>query len=454
MTTQKRAAFGSRIGMVLAAAGSAVGLGNIWRFPYEAGNNGGGAFLLIYLGCVVLIGLPLMVSEFLVGRRSQANTALAFETLVPRSAWKWVGRGGVLTAFLILSYYCVVAGWTLEYMLESATNSFAGKTAAEYASNFGAFITNPWRPLIWLFVFMGITHYVVVRGVEAGIERASKIMMPLLFILLIILLLSAVTLPNAGKGVEFLLTPDFSKVTGSTFLSAMGQAFFSLSLGMGLTTYASYFDRKVNITKTALSVCSIDTLVAMLAGFIIFPAAFSVGIQPDAGPGLVFITLPNVFQQAFGSMPFLAMLLSLMFYALLALAALTSAIFLHEVATAYLHEEFAFSRTKSASIITASALVLGVTCSLSLGPLKDYTLFGMVVFDCFDYFTAKIMLPLVGFFIAIFVGWRLDKRLVKEEVTHYGELRDGVYKLLIFFVRYLVPAAILSIFLNELKVFS
>lgn len=347
MTKKDRGNFGSKLGVILASAGSAVGLGNIWRFPYETGNHGGAAFILIYLGCILLLGLPIMIAEFLIGRHSQANTARAYQILAPGTQWRWVGRMGVLAGFLILGYYSVVAGWTLEYIFEAVSNSFAGKTPAEFISSFQSFSSNPWRPALWLTLFLLATHFIIVKGVEKGIEKSSKIMMPTLFIIILVLVGCSVTLPGASRGIEFLLKPDFSKVDGNVFLGAMGQAFFSLSLGMGcLCTYASYFSKDTNLTRTAFSVGIIDTFVAVLAGFIIFPAAFSVGIQPDAGPSLIFITLPNVFQQAFSGIPVLAYIFSVMFYVLLALAALTSTISLHEVVTAYLHEEFNFTRGK------------------------------------------------------------------------------------------------------------
>lgn len=376
MTKKERGNFGSKLGVILASAGSAVGLGNIWRFPYETGNHGGAAFILIYLGCILLLGLPIMIAEFLIGRHSQANTARAYQILAPGTQWRWVGRMGVLAGFLILGYYSVVAGWTLEYIFEAVSNSFAGKTPAEFISSFQSFSSNPWRPALWLTLFLLATHFIIVKGVEKGIEKSSKIMMPTLFIIILILVGCSVTLPGAGKGIEFLLKPDFSKVDGNVFLGAMGQAFFSLSLGMGcLCTYASYFSKNTNLTRTAFSVGIIDTFVAVLAGFIIFPAAFSVGIQPDAGPSLIFITLPNVFQQAFSGIPILAYIFSVMFYVLLALAALTSTISLHEVVTAYLHEEFNFTRGKAARLVTTGCILLGILCSLSLGVTKEFTIF-------------------------------------------------------------------------------
>lgn len=447
----ERVSFGSKLGAILAAAGSAVGLGNIWRFPYETGNHGGAAFILIYLGCVVIFGLPIMIAEFTIGRRSKACTGGAYETLAPGTAWKWVGYAGVLTGFLILGYYSVVAGWTLEYVWQAVTGGLSGKTSDEYVTMFQDFSQQPFRPLLWLFVFMFATHFVIVKGVKDGIEKSSKIMMPLLFILVILLAGCSVMLPGAEKGVKFLLHPDFSKVTPDVFLGAMGQAFFSLSLGMGcLSTYASYFGKETRLGHTALSVGLIDTCVAVLAGLIIFPAAFSVGIQPDAGPSLIFITLPNVFQQAFSGVPLLAYICSIAFYVLLALAALTSTISLHEVSTAFLHEKFHFTRGSSACIVTGGCLIIGIVSSLALGEWNNVKIAGLNMFDALDYLTAKIMLPVCGMFAAIFVGWILDKHIVKGEVTNYGKLKAPYYPVYLLILRFVAPIGILAIFMNEL----
>lgn len=278
---QNRVNFGSKIGAILAAAGSAVGLGNIWRFPYETGNHGGAAFILIYLGCVAFMGLPIMMAEFTVGRRSRANTAGAYKVLAPGTPWRGVGYMGVLAGFLILSYYSVVAGWTLEYTWQSLVNGFAGMGSGDYTQFFADFSANPWRSVLWMAVFMFMTHWVIIKGVKDGIEKSAKVMMPMLFIFIVVLAICSIMLPNAELGLEFLLKPDFSKVTPSAFLAAMGQAFFSLSLGLGcLSTYASYFSKNANLSKTAMSVGIIDTLVAITAGLIIFPAAFSVGVSP------------------------------------------------------------------------------------------------------------------------------------------------------------------------------
>ena len=450
MQKMDRASFGSKIGAILAAAGSAVGLGNIWRFPYEAGNHGGAAFILLYLACVFIMGMPIMIAEFTVGRRAKASTGRAFGLLANNDKWNAIGMLGVLAGLLILGYYSVVAGWTLEYILSSVTNGFADKKPEDFVAAFQSFSQDPIRPIVLLLAFLFFTHYIVVKGVKDGIEKSSKIMMPVLFILIVVLAICSMTLPNASKGLEFLLKPDFSKVNADVFLGAMGQAFFSLSLGMGcLSTYASYFGSDTRLGKTALSVGVIDTFVAILAGLIIFPAAFSVGIQPDAGPSLIFITLPNVFQQAFGGIPFLAMIFSLLFYVLLALAALTSTISLHEVVTAYLNERFKISRNRAAMLVTGFCVVTGILSSLSLGAW-DAKFFSLSFFDLLDFVTAKLMLPLGGLLVCLFVGWYLKRSVSYEELTNYGLQKAPYFPVYMFILRYFAPIAIVLIFVNEL----
>ena len=450
MQNSVRVNFGSKIGAILAAAGSAVGLGNIWRFPYEAGNHGGAAFILIYLVCVFAMGMPIMIAEFTVGRHAKASTGKAFGILAPGTQWKWIGTLGVLAGLLILGYYSVVAGWTLEYILASLGGEFADKTPDDFVAIFQNFSQDPIRPLIWLLAFLFLTHFIVIKGVKDGIEKSSKVMMPVLFILIVVLACCSISLPGAGKGLEFLLKPDFSKVDADVFLGAMGQAFFSLSLGMGcLSTYASYFGKETQLGITALSVGVIDTFVAILAGLIIFPAAFSVGIQPDAGPSLIFITLPNVFQQAFGGIPFLATIFSLLFYVLLALAALTSTISLHEVVTAYLNEQFGLRRSRAAGLVTGFCIITGVLSSLSLGVWED-KMFGLGFFDLLDFVTAKIMLPLSGFLVCLFVGWYLKRSVSFGELTNGGRLKAPYFPAYMFILKFLAPIAILLIFIHEL----
>lgn len=448
MTNNNRATFGSKLGVVLATVGCAVGLGNIWRFPYMVGSNGGAAFLLIYVICILILGLPVMITEFFIGRRSKRNAAGAFKVMAPGTKWSIIGYNGVLAAFLILGFYSVVAGWTLEYMMQALTGSLSGKTAADFTSDFETFSSGIIRPIGWTIVFIAITHFIVISGVKEGIEKASKLMMPVLFLILVILCIRTVTLPNAEAGLIFLFKPDFEKLTSSVILSAMGQAFFSLSIGMGcLITYSSYFGKKTNLQTTALQVTVLDTLVALLAGIMIFPAVFSFGIAPTAGPELVFITLPNVFEQ----LPF-GQLWSFIFYVLLALAALTSTISLHEVATAYVHEEYQMSRKKAAWFVSLGILILGTLSSLSLGILKSYTIFGLTFFDALDYLTAKIMLPFGGMLICIFVGTRIEKKILKEELTNEGTVPFYFFNTYAFFVKYIAPVAIGLIFLNELGI--
>lgn len=454
MNNDSRENFGSKIGAVLAAAGSAVGLGNIWRFPIETGQNGGAAFIIVYIGCVLLLGIPIMMSEFIIGRHTHTNTAGAYRKLSPGTSWKWVGRLGVLSGFVILSYYSVVAGWTAEYTALAITNYFDGKGANDFPAIFAKFVSNPWLSVSLMLAFMIVTHVIVIRGVKSGIEKFSKVMMPALFIILIILAICSVMLPGASQGLEFLLKPDFSKITGSAVLSAMGQAFFSLSLGLGcLCTYASYFGNDTNIGKTALNVSIIDTFVAVMSGFIIFPAVFNAGYtlsSEDIGPSLLFITMPNVFQQAFGSMPVLSYVVSVLFYFLLVVAALTSTISMHEVVTAYVSEEFTMTRRKAATIVTIACSTVGVFCALSFGPLDGFKLFGMTLFDLFDYVSSNIFLPVGGMFIALFVGWYLDKKIVRDEVTNNGTLRAPYLRLIVFILRYVAPIAIGFILINQL----
>ena len=445
MTHTKRATFGSKIGVILATVGCAVGLGNIWRFPYMLGENGGAAFLLVYISCILFLGIPVMITEFFIGRYSRKNAAGAFKVMAPGTKWSVIGYNGVAAAFLILGYYAVVSGWTLEYIVQAFSGSLEGKNATDFADEFTAFSTGVFRPILWTVVFIALTHIIIISGVKEGIERASKVMMPVLFLILIALCVRSITLPGASEGLTFLFNPDFSKIDSSVVLSAMGQAFFSLSIGMGcLITYASYFGKQTNLQTTALQVTILDTLVAVLAGVMIFPAVFSFGIEPTTGPELVFITLPNVFEQ----LPF-GNIWSFVFFVLLALAALTSTISLHEVSTAYVHEEYHVSRKKAAVIVSIGVTILGILSSLSMGVLSSYTLFGLNFFNLLDFVTAKIMLPLGGMMICIFTAKR-DKLLLKEEVTNHGTIRFYFFNTYAFFVKYIAPIAIGLIFLNEL----
>ena len=454
----ERENFGSKLGAILAAAGSAVGLGNVWRFPIETGQNGGAAFIIIYMLCIILLGLPIMISEFLIGRHTHANTAGAYRIISNGSPWKWLGRMGVFTGWFILCYYVVVGAWTMHYTYLSVTNAFYDVPAQQYEDVFNSFVANPWWPTLWLFLFIGVIHFVITRGVRSGIEKSAKLMMPTLFIITIFLAVCSISLPGASKGIEFLLKPDWSKVDSTTVLDAMGQAFYSLSLAMGcLCTYASYFDKKTPLAKSAVNVAFIDTLIAIMAGFIIFPSVFNIGMDPNevgVGAGLTFVSLPNVFQQALGNGSFLAVVFSSLFYFLLFVAALTSAISLHEVATAYVTEEFKMSRKKGATLVTLTILVLGTLCSLSFGPLSDVQLFDRNIFSLFDDFSGRFLLPLGGMLISIFAGWVLDRKLYHEEISNGGDLKAPYFKLLVTALRYIAPLAIGLVFLDQLGVFD
>ena len=447
---EQRTTFGSRLGIILATVGSAVGLGNIWRFPYMLGTNGGAAFLLIYAVCVLLLGLPVMLTEFFIGRHSKKNAAGAFKVMAPGTKWSVVGYNGILAAFLILGFYYVIAGWTLEYIFTSMTTSLEGKTAADFENEFTLFSSGIVRPMICMFLFMGITHYIVSSGVKNGIERASKILMPMLFLIMIILCVRSLTLSGASEGLRFLFQPDFGKIDSSTVLSAMGQAFFSLSIGMGcMITYSSYFGAKTNLQNTALQVTLLDSIIAVLAGIMIFPAVFHFGIEPTAGVELVFITLPNIFGQlSFGNV------WAVIFFILLAVAALTSTISLHEVATAYIHEEYNVSRKRATLYVSLGVSVFCVLSSLSFGVLKEATIFGLTFFDLLDYLTAKIMLPGGGMLICIYVGNRVDKKIIKAELTNQGSVPFYFFRTYCFFIKYIAPIAIGAIFLNELGLFK
>lgn len=444
-----RGSFGSQVGVILASAGAAVGLGNIWRFPTEVGRGGGAAFILIYLAFIFLLAMPVMICEFIIGRSSRSNAIGAFQKLSPGKPWIVIGIMGVLGGFLVLSFYSVVAGWTLHYTIASVLGQLQGDT--DFYQAFSAFVSDPWLPVIYLTAFMLLTHLVVARGVQHGIERYSKLMMPMLLAIILILVCFSLAMPGAKAGIRFLLQPDISEITPDVVLGAMGQAFFSLSVGIGcLVTYSSYFSKETRLVKSAMNVCIIDTMVAVLSGFIIFPTVFSVGIAPDVGPGLVFITLPNVFNLAFSEMPIVGYVFALLFYVLLLLAALTSSISMHEICTAFISEHFQTTRHHAAVVVTFICLLLGACCSLSFGPWKEITVFGRGFFDLFDFTVTKFLMPLSGILMTVFVGWYLDHRLVEQQLTNDGSIPVRVMRPLLVLIRWVAPIGILVIFLNEL----
>ena len=447
----ERGNFGSRLAIVLATAGSAVGLGNVWRFPFMTGQNGGAAFILIYFACVLLLGIPGMVSEFIVGRYAQANAARAYGSMGHRG-WRWIGYLGILTSTIILGFYAVVAGWCLQYLFASIGGRLNGD-AAYVIDYFTTFSSDPLKPCLWAVGFVLITHFVVAQGVEKGIERASKLLMPLLLLLLMVLVVASCMLPGASKGIDFLLRPDFSKVSGSVFLEALGQAFFSLSLGTAcLCTYASYFKRDTNLLRSATQIALLDSAIAILAGLMIFPAAFSVGVEPDSGPSLIFITLPNVFQQAFSAMPTVGYVIAILFYALLVFAALTSTISMHEIGTAFFHEELHIPRSRAAWVLTVVCATLAVFCSLSVGAYESIQVMGLSLMDFCDYLTAQFMLPSGAFLSSIMLGWFVSRKVVQQEFTNGGSLRESFFRVWLFSVRFVVPLCLILIFLHQFGV--
>ena len=438
--SNNRIKFASKLGLIAAGAGSAVGLGNIWRFPSQVADGGGAIFILLYIGCILFFGIPLMMGEFIIGRSGRANASGSFEKLAPGTRWKWVGRLGILTAFLILGFYVVVCAWTMEYILQSATGQLM--SLENFADNFNQLRQNSTRQIVWGLFFTLLTAFFILSGVKRGIEQSAKILMPLLFLILIVLGIRSLTLPGATEGLEFLFKPNLKTVKSTIFLDAMGQAFFSLSLGMGaMTTYGSYFRDDSNLRQTAVQVSVLDGLVAILAGVVIFPAAFALTQSPDTivsslvagGPGLLFITIPELFNQ----LP-LSSLWSTLFFVLLAVAALTSAISLMEVVTSYLHEEFDMLRRNAVTFVAMGVAILGVLASIS-----------PAFFDILDNSTAKVMLPLSGFFISLFIGWYLDRKITFAQLTNDGKLPISVRFLqsYVFILKYIAPIAIVIIFI-------
>ncbi|MCG8696614.1 MAG: sodium-dependent transporter [Bacteroidales bacterium] len=444
---KQRAQFSSKFGVIAAAAGSAIGLGNIWKFPYITGEYGGAAFLFVYLAFIAAIGLPIMLSELVIGRRSRKNAFGAFKKLAPNTPWRFIGSFGVGAAFLILSFYGVVAGWSIKYILFSANNSFANLNPNQIEGIFDNFITDPESPIFFQLIFMLVTGFIVMMGIQKGIERYSKVLMPILLLIIIILDIRAVTLPGAGEGLRFLFHPDFGKLSVEGVLNALGHAFFSLSLGMGtLITYGSYVKKKENLVNTAVQVTVADTVIALLAGIAIIPAVFAFGIDPKEGPGLIFKTLPNVFAQMPGGFFF-----SIMFFVLLTIAALTSAISILEVVVAYFSEELNLNRKPATIIATVLIALLGMLCSLSLGIYSDILILGNNVFDLLDKTSANVLLPIGGMFIALFIGWHFGKFKVMKEVAHGGKLKGWFLSSFYVLVKFIAPVAIFLVFLYGTK---
>lgn len=442
---KERDSFSSKFGVIAAAAGSAIGLGNIWRFPYVAGENGGGAFLLIYLGFILVIGIPVMLSEFIIGRRAQLNAFGSFKKLAPGKKWYIIGLMGIVAAFFILAFYSTIAGWTLEYIVKAFGNGFKGQDTTVI---FEQFKTSTFRPLLWQLVFMVFTAYIVFSGVKNGIEKYTKILMPLLFVLIIVLDIRAVTLPGAGSGLAFLFKPDFSKININVIIEALGQAAFSLSIGMGaLITYGSYIQKNNNLTQTAVQVSVADTLIAVLAGVMIFPVVFALNMNPQAGPGLVFQVLPELFMKMPGGYFF-----SILFFILLAVAALTSTVSVLEVVVAYASEELKISR-KKATIYSALAIwLVGIVATLSFSDLSNVKILDKTIFDILEYTAANILLPVGALFIVLFLGWFLGKKAIQDEITNAGSIKVHIFGVLVFIIKYIAPIAIAIVFLYGLGI--
>jgi len=430
------------MGFVLAASGSAIGLGNVWKFPYITGQNGGGAFVLIYLVCIFAVGLPIMLAEFTLGRKTNLNPVGAFQALKPNTPWVGVGFMGVVAGFLILSFYGVVGGWTLAYIVKSFSHSVLEfQSPTDAGQFFGKFIANPREGLIYQALFMGLCMAIVIKGVHGGIEKACNILMPALFVILLLLMVRSLTLPGAMEGVKFYLNPDFSKITPSVILIALGQAFFSLSLGMGaMLTYGSYLSEKENLTSATVYVVLFDTMIALLVGMVIFPAVFAMGLEPAEGPSLVFSVLPAVFS----SMPF-GTVVSIIFFILLAIAAITSGISLLEVVVAYFIDQVGWARKKAVLTVGLIIFALGIPSGLSFGVMSEVKFMDKTFFDIVDNIASNYLLPLGGMLTAIFVGWKWGVAKAREEIEKH-ETRFHWANLWGFLIRYITPVAVAFVF--------
>lgn len=452
--------FASKIGLIAATVGSAVGLGNVWRFPAETQANGGAAFLLIYIACVFLLGIPVMTAEFSLGRGGASDATGAFRNVTPhRKGWWLVGALAILASYLILSFYMVVSGWTLEYLIQSITGNLYSSSAGTaatlplsgeeqlFSNKMAQYITGTYRPLVMTYIMLGANLFVLLKGVQKGIEKMSNIMMPVLFVLLVVFCAVSLSLPKAAEGVEFFLKPDFSAVNAGTVVNALGQAFFSLSLAMGiLVTYASYYPKDTKLTRTAVTVSLLDLGVAILMGLIIFPAVMTFGLADHnlAGSALVFITLPEIFAQMGNTQ-----IWSSLFFLLLSVAAFTSTISLAEVSVAFLECRFGFGRTKAVLAVILPLFALSSVCSLSVGPWSSYTVFGMTIFDFLDTVATNIMLPIGGILICVYMGWIAPRSFFRNEMTNYGTLTSHIFGAVAFIVKWVAPALIAVVLVSQ-----
>ncbi|MDW7644706.1 MAG: sodium-dependent transporter [Desulfuromonadales bacterium] len=446
-----RGQWASRLGFILAAAGSAIGLGNIWKFPYITGQNGGGAFVLVYLICILLVGLPIMMAELHIGRRGQRDAVGCFAVLEKkRTPWRFIGWLGVCSSFLLLSFYAVVAGWSFDYVVQAASGGFRGRSAEEINALFGQLVSSPAQVIFWQGSFLVATVGIVVGGVRGGIERWSKILMPLLFLLLLLLFLRGMFSPGAKAGLEFMFRPDFARLTPAALLDALGHAFFTLSLGAAtMITYGSYLDEKADLLSLSLRITLLDIMVALLAGLAIFPVVFAAGLEPNSGPGLVFQTIPIVFS----SMPF-GSILAVLFFLLLSFAALSSSISMLEVSVSYLVDEKGWGRGLSTLLLGGAAFVVGIPSALSFNRLAGFTpFFGQTFFDFVNALVSSYLLPLGGFFVAVYAGW-FWKGSRRQDALDGGKDRPWLYPVWHVLIKYLAPGAVAVVLLNQIGWFS
>ena len=450
---KERENFGSRMAVIMAFAGSAIGLGNIWRFPYLVGQDGGAAFVVIYVLATLVISLPIFFAESVVGRRTGANCRGAFIELGKGTAWPYLGFLMVFTPLWIVSYYSVVGGWSLEYLIQAVRLDFIHTAPDAMSGSFERFISRTWAPLGFHLAFLAVTVAIVALGVKSGIEKFSKICLPVLFALVVLIAVYSLTLPGAQKGLAYLFKPDFSKVTIGTCLDALGQSFYSLSLGMGIIiTYSSYVSKKENLMASGVGTAVSDMLFAILAGVAIMPAVFAAGIEPGSGPGLIFDTLPYIFAQMGLQMPWISSLAAILFFLTILFAALTSSISLIEVGVAYLTEERGFKRGWACVFLFVITGALGGLCSLSFGPLADVTVFGRGFFDLFDTVASNVLLTVGGLLVVLFVGWKMPKAEVFDELTNGGTKRRNVrlFNFFYFLIRYVAPVGVLVLILSNL----
>ena len=449
---KQREYFGSRFAVIAAMAGSAVGLGNIWRFPYVLGEYGGAAFILVYMAASLLVALPIFFAESVIGRRSRLDTYGAMRKLAPGTAWKWVGLLTILSPLLILSYYSVVGGWSVEFLFKALSFDFTGSASEEeVAGFFGRFISSTWQPLLSHTLFMALVAGVVLGGVKKGIERFSKVAMPLLFVLIVFIVVYSLTLPGSMAGVNYLLNPDFSRLTADAYAAALGQAFFSLSLGVGtVLTYASYVKKEENLVASGVGTAVCDLLFAIIAAFAVMPAVFAAGIAPESGPGLVFQTLPFIFNKMGEGMPLVSAVVSTTFFLTILAAALTSAISMLEVGVAFLVDEKGMKRRTATLVLALSTWLVGVLCSLSFGSLSGIKLLGLSFFDFLDTLCSDWLLPLGGLVFTVFVGWWMSKADVRDELTNGGTCNVKLFRGVYFLMRYLAPVGIVVVFLSNI----